>query len=246
MFGCLNTILPKMIKLTKNIEIAGKGLWLKKERALILADIHIGYEEALNKQGILVPRTQFKKIEIEVKELIEKLRPKEIIINGDLKHEFGEISNQEWAETIELIDLMTKQSKVVLIQGNHDKVLGPIARKRNLEVKEYYCLSDTCVVHGDKIIENLDTSRAKILIIGHEHPAISLIEGAKLERYKCFLLGKWKTRKLIVMPSFLPLVEGTDLRKEKLLSPYLKQNLNNFEVFIVGDKTYKFGKLKNL
>jgi hypothetical protein len=36
------------------------------------------------------------------------------------------------------------------------------------------------------------------------------------------------------------------MTKERLLSPYLQQKLDNFEVFAVGDKTYRFGKLKNI
>ena len=42
------------------------------------------------------------------------------------------------------------------------------------------------------------------------------------------------------------MIEGTDILRDKILSPLLKQNLDNFEVFAVEDKIYKFGKLKNL
>ena len=40
--------------------------------------------------------------------------------------------------------------------------------------------------------------------------------------------------------------EGTDVTKAKLLSPFLKQNLSNFEVFVVGEAVLKFGKIKDL
>jgi len=231
-----------MMEIAKGIEIIGKALWLKKVRILIISDLHIGYEEALNKQGILAPRMLFNETEKEVKELLEKIKPLVIVINGDLKHEFGEISESEWRETLKILDLMLKQSKVVLVKGNHDKSLEPIARKRNLEIVDKYENGEICIIHGDNIIE----TDKKILIIGHEHPAISLKEDPKVEKYKCFLLGKFKGKKLIVMPSFLPMIEGTDVCQKELLSPYLHQKLGNFEVFIAGDKTYKFGKLKNL
>jgi len=48
------------------------------------------------------------------------------------------------------------------------------------------------------------------------------------------------------MPSFCLVTEGTDILKEKLLSPFLDQDLKNFDVFVVADKVYDFGKLKNL
>jgi metallophosphoesterase superfamily enzyme len=51
---------------------------------------------------------------------------------------------------------------------------------------------------------------------------------------------------LIVQPSFNLVTEGTDITKERLLSPFLKQDLGDFEVFIVSDKIYKFGKVKDI
>ena len=99
-------------------------------------------------------------------------------------------------------------------------------------------------LHGDKILK--ESLNSKILIIGHEHPALNLREGPRKELYKCFLLGKYKNKILIVQPSFNLLTEGSDILKEKSLSPFLQQNLNNFEVFVVADKVYNFGKIKNL
>jgi len=230
------------------IEILDTCLLIDR-KILVLADLHIGYEEALNKQGIFVPRSQFKETEIKLNEVLKKINGKLelIVINGDLKHEFGIISGQEWDETLKIFDLLQGHcKKIILIRGNHDTVLGPVAKKRGLEIKDYYCIGDVCILHGDNILQNIDVSKAKTLIIGHEHPAVSLREEPKVEKYKCFLFGKYKKQQLIVMPSFLPIIEGTDIKKENLLSPYLHQNLNNFEVFIVVDKTYKFVKLKNI
>lgn len=234
------------MEILKGIEMLGKALWLPKQKVLVIADLHIGYEEALNKQGILVPRQQFKKIRKEISELL-KLKPRIIIINGDLKHEFGEISRQEWRETLEMLYLMLEKAEVILIKGNHDTILEPIARKKGLEIRGFYCIDSSriCILHGDKIRIEKEVNKAKILIIGHEHPAVSLQEGIKSEIYKCFLLGGWKGKKLIVMPSFLPLAEGSDIRKERLLSPYLS-DIKNFKIFVLGDRIYKFGRLKDL
>ena len=235
------------MSIAKGIEIAGCCLLINK-KILVIADLHIGYEEALAKQGVFAPRNQFKETEKRLDELFKKTGKVEIIvINGDLKHEFREISQQEWKETIKILDMIQKHCKrIILIKGNHDKILGPIAEKKKLRIRDYFCINEICILHGDKIISNSDTNKSKTLIIGHEHPAITLREEIRHENYKCFLLGKFKSQKLIVMPSFFPLIEGTDILREELLSPYLHQNLKNFEAFIVADKIYKFGKLKNL
>ena len=48
------------------------------------------------------------------------------------------------------------------------------------------------------------------------------------------------------MPSLNPISTGSDILREKLLSPFLQHNLDNFEVFIVETKTYYFGKVKDI
>lgn len=235
-----------------NISIVNLGLYINN--TLIISDIHIGYEEALNMQGILIPRLQFGEIIQSLDAIFFELKDKKvdkIIINGDLKHEFGKITDTEWRYTLRLLDYFSKKcNKIILLKGNHDTILGPIAKKRNVKIKEHEIIKNTLIIHGDKINQKteelLKKRKIKTIIIGHEHPAVSLKQGPRTEKYKCFLKGKWKKYNLIVMPSFTPVVEGSDILKEKLLSPFLQQNLGNFEVFIVGDKVYEFGKLKVL
>ena len=236
------------MKILTRMEIKRKALWFPKKKILIIADLHLGYEEALNEQGIMIPRQMFKQIKKELQDLL-KLNPKIIIINGDLKHEFGQISRQEWSEATGILDLLLKKCKVILIKGNHDTILGQIAKKKNLDIVDFYCFDDICVLHGHKVLLDKKIYDSKILVIGHQHPAISIREGIKSEKYKCFLVGKWKRKNLVVMPSFFTIFEGSDIRNEKLMSPYLdERKIGNFEIFILGenDKIYKFGKLKHI
>ena len=240
------------MEISKNIEIIDLALYLKKHKALIIADLHIGYEEELRKKGILVPRFQFKDTFNMLSKILNKTKPKLIIVNGDLKHEFGTISEQEWRETLKILDLLTEHGKVILIRGNHDNILGPIARKRNVEIKEHYKINDVLILHGNKIPDNKLLKDIKTIVIGHEHPAVSLRDKTRAEKFKCFLKGKWKRKTLIVMPSFITATEGTDILnegqdilKKKLISPFLT-NINNFEIFIVEDKVYRFGKVRSI
>ena len=259
------------MKILPNIEIVDLALYF--DSSLVIADVHIGYEEALNKQGILVPRLQFeemaKRMEIIFK-LLKNRNIERIVVNGDLKHEFSTISEQEWRNTLKLIDLLAKHcNEIILIKGNHDNILGPIARKRNVKVLDYFIVepametninkknsilkktikklrNKTLIIHGHKIPDKELLKEASTIIIGHEHPAVSLKEGPRVEQYKCYLKGKYKGKNLIVQPSFNTIIEGTDLLRDEILSPFLKQNLDNFDVFIVEDKVYEFGKLRNL
>ena len=244
-----------------------EDLALLIDSTLIIADVHIGFEEALNKQGIFVPRIHFEEIVSRVKTILGRLNGQgisRIIINGDLKHEFGTISEQEWRNTLKFLDLLLLQcNEVILIKGNHDSILGPIAKKRNIRILEHFVLTyefkrpankssnkhgknRILITHGDKIPDENLLKDASTIIIGHEHPAISLKLGARIEQYKCFLKGRYHRANLIVQPSFNTIIEGTDILRDQILSPFLRQNLDNFQVYIIEDKVYDFGKLRGL
>ena len=247
------------------LEFLNKTLLLEsgKEKILVVADLHIGYEEALNKAGVLVPRIQFKETLADLKEIFKHFKKKEkkideIIVLGDLKHEFGEISRQEWIEVKEILDFFKKKTKktgkVVLIKGNHDTVLGPIAKRKELEIKDFYIIGEKekiCFLHGHKLFPECLDKKIKMIIMGHRHPAVVLHDKYKKEKYKCFFVGKWKGKKIIILPSFFPFVEGSDvvnLVDNKLFIP--EKSLRNFDVYVLGEKNkkkiYKFGKLKSL
>ena len=171
------------MEIYENIEIIDLCLYLKKEKILVIGDMHIGLEEALNKQGILIPRQGVDDVIKRLKKIIFKLKIKEIILIGDVKHEFGTISDQEWRDTLKVLDFLLEKGKIILIKGNHDTILGPISKKRNLEVKEFYKINNMLFAHGDKIVNE----KAEVIVIGHEHPAISF------EERICFCeISTWK------------------------------------------------------
>ena len=234
------------MEIEKGIEITDLGLFIKDKKILIISDLHLGQEELIHKRGISFPLDQFKQIKDKVILFLDKLNPKIVVITGDFKHEFGSISSTEWSQISRLIDILKEKSKLIIIKGNHDAILKPIAERKEIDIKDYYKIGDIYICHGDLIPENKDFSTSKTIIIGHEHPSITLQKGPRKEIYRCFLKGKYKNKKLIVMPSLNPISAGSDIFKEKLLSPFLRQNLNNFEIFIVEAKAYYFGKVKDI
>ncbi len=58
-------------------------LALEVEDHLIISDLHLGYEEALNYQGIMVPKFQYPKILKRMEEIHSRSDCTSIIINGD-------------------------------------------------------------------------------------------------------------------------------------------------------------------
>lgn len=238
----------KFTEIYPGIEIVDLALYIREHKTLIITDTQIGLEENLNKQGILIPRFQYKDIIKALDKIFDKAGIENIdkvVINGDVKHEFGEISRQEWRDVLNLLGyLQEKSKKIILVKGNHDTILGPLAEKKGLQIKNHYNIGNITILHGHKIFPRLKLN--KIIIIGHEHPAVSLKKGSRVERFRCYLKGKWKNHVLIVQPSLNFVRIGYDVLQEKLLSQFLQHDINNFDVYIVEDKIYYFGKIKDL
>ncbi len=234
-----------MQKIHENIYAIETSLYLKKEQILIIADTHFGFEESLHMQGVLVPKTQYKQMIEQLKRILSKCKCKKIIINGDIKHEFGRITRQEWKDINSFIDFCNKNFEdIIFVKGNHDPMLKFVINKQKIKEVKEFVVGNVLIVHGDYVPVSLE----KTIIIGHEHPAIILRSEAKREKYKCFIKGKYKKSVLIVEPSFNPLTEGSDITKEKKFGSFLK-DLSDFEVFIYDDKTkkiLKFGKLDDV
>ncbi len=262
----------RSVSLAPGLELIDLALFLPERRALALADVHLGIEDALKDEGILVPRQHLAQVQERLERIFKELaitpaEPLEkIIVNGDLRHQFGPLSRIEHKESKEFLRWLAPWTEqIVLIEGNHDGSLQHFANERITVTKSHsegYCW----FVHGDEALTPSPSPvgqprerggrkagvRAKAwLIIGHEHPAVGLRDPVtgRIEIYKCFLVGTFKGHNLLVLPSFNQLVRGSDLLKEQPLSPFVQQSdLEEFSVYPVSDdgQIYEFGPLRRL
>jgi len=240
----------------KDIIIQDLFLYLPKYKTFIMSDIHIGYEESLQRKGAFIPKNNYNDLILRIERAIENIKKKyvveTIIINGDLIHEFGKISFDEKKLINNFLDFLLIYGDVIILKGNHDNFVKHIVDKtdknsinKNITIKDNWVIEDILIIHGDLVPKKEILKNIKTIIIGHEHPAINIKSFSKSEKFKCFLKGKYLNKNLIVMPSCNLLIEGTDVLHETLLSPYLKNNdLLNFEAYVIGDVVYDFGKLK--
>jgi len=238
------------MELLKGIFAEDLFLYIQDHKTFIISDIHIGYEESLNRQGILIPRNNYNDLILRLERSLEHIKKKDIIetiiINGDLIHEFGKISKKEKELVNRFINFLSNYANLIIIKGNHDNSLKYIVDK-DIEIIDKVLLGKTLIIHGDKLAPKESLRKIDTIIIGHEHPAISIQSGSRIEKFKCFLKGKYERKNLIVMPSCNLFIEGTDVLREKLLSPFLKNlKIRDFEAYIIEDKLYDFGKIKNL
>lgn len=239
------------------IKYIGKCLMIEKEKTLVVGDMHFGYEHELNEAGVLIMRQMYEQLILDLKVIFKRVgRCKRIVFLGDLKHGFAGINRQEWGDLTRLFDFVAENcGEIVILKGNHDNYLKNVVEKwkkeygkgRKIEVYDYYTLGEIIFMHGDKDFEEAYDNNIKMWIVGHGHPAIVLRKGVKREKYKCFLTGKFKGKKIIIAPSFAEFVEGSDPREHEFKLAW-KFDLKNFEVKIVSDnlEVLDFGKLRDL
>lgn len=224
-------------------------LALQIDDYLIIADLHLGYEEDLNRKGIMIPRFQYRQIKERLEQIARYTNSEKIIINGDLKHEFGRISRQERKEVSGFIDFLQDMfQEIILIKGNHDNFMPFIDHNSQMNIVEEVSLDNYLIIHGDRIPADSLLKEAEVLIIGHEHPCIGIRSMERVEKLKSFLGGEFKDKKLIVMPSFNFISEGSDVLQEKPLTPFLKSvSVDDFNVYGVENfEIFPFGKIKQL
>lgn len=254
----------RSVSLTFGLELIDLALFLPQQRALAIADVHLGIEDALKDEGVLVPRHHLAQVQGRLERIFQELHvtPSEplqkIIINGDLRHQFGPLSRAEHKESGEFLHWLARWAEqIVLVEGNHDGSLQQFQSER-ITVTKSYSEGECWFVHGDEDLppwphyrRGKGAGERSWLVIGHEHPAVSLRDPVtgRTEVYKCFLVGTFREYNLLVLPSFNQLVRGSDLLKEQALSPLVQQSdLEEFSVYVVSDdgSIYEFGPLRRL
>lgn len=234
------------------MEFVGKTLLVEIDgkQVLVIGDLHLGYEEALNQIGIFVTRTMYDELIEYFDRVFEKVgKISEVVLLGDVKHSFGNINGQEWEDILGFLDyLKGKCGKIIVVRGNHDVILDQIVGKKNVEVVNYYHAGDYFFMHGHEDFIEAHGGKVKHWIMGHAHPSVKLGDGTKVEKFKCFLEGEHEGKKVTIVPSFFNYYEGSDPR-ESYLGLAWNFDLNKFNVKIVsGDKleVLEFGELGKL
>ncbi len=241
----------------ENYIFLGKTLFFPEKGILAMGDLHLGYEYMLQQSGILVPEMQIKEVKEELKEILEEIKKREfklkkIIFIGDIKHSFA----YQWKEKNYFNDILrflqgyVKDRDIILIKGNHDTIDYSFSDR----LQDYYIEDGLAFIHGHHSFPEVFGKEIKTIVMGHIHPSIMLSDkaGIKREKYKCFLAGKFREKKIIILPSFLATLEGTTVNSleyeyDDSFSIIPKTSIMKFNVFVVGEKeVYDFGKIKKL
>ncbi|MCL4372436.1 metallophosphoesterase [Candidatus Marsarchaeota archaeon] len=244
-------MLGEDIELLDGLPIA----FIKSLNALAVADIHLGYEGVMAKRGVLIPKVNFNKMTESISKAIAKTNASTLIVDGDIKNEFSKVDEEEFNELYDFIMFAKgKGIKPILIKGNHDNFVERYKEPFKLEVhRQQARMGKYLFFHGEEMPEIGKAERGvKTLIMGHEHPAIGIINAiGNRERLKCFLHGSYKGKSLLVLPALNYLAGGTEVNivpYEELLSPIFSHvSIDKMHAIAIGyGSTIDFGEIRNL
>ena len=241
--------------LAPGLRAVGLGLLVEDLDALVVADLHIGYEQALEEAGVHLPPVQYRFIKSFVLRALEETGVRKLIILGDVKHEFGSALKQEWSETLDLLSTLKERGvEAHVVRGNHDNFLIPILKRLEVPLHDPYLKEGRYLfIHGHKEMP-LDawSGGVECVVMGHEHPAVMLRDELGVSvKLKSFLVGSYGEAALVVVPALSPLMPGTEVNvpRTKFLSPLLREvDVASMRAFVVelGSGVYDFGTVELL
>ncbi|ACB40330.1 metallophosphoesterase [Pyrobaculum neutrophilum] len=242
----------------------GVVLPLRRERILLLADTHVGYEVELRRERGVNAVSQTGRLIGGILELLEQHNATSIAILGDVKHELP-VPRESVEEVKTFLRAIAKRAPLLLIPGNHDSLLEQIAVGiEGVEVapNRGVLLGRYLLLHGHVKPAREDLERAEVVVMGHTHPAVVIrdeigyavkepailkIRASRTKLCRSLYGGPCKRRghiRIVVLPAAHPLITGVDIREipslaaeGRTLLRHVEWKPENIEVYL-ADMTY--------
>lgn len=155
-----------------------------KTRTLVIADPHIGWENALQEKGIHVP-SQTIKILNKLISLLLEYKPDSLLILGDVKFTVVKSEPSEWHDIPDFFNQLQHYVKrISIVRGNHDANLEPLLPENVVLLPATGTIvDDVGLFHGHKWLSP-SLLECKTLVMGHVHPVVVFRDpsGFKLTR----------------------------------------------------------------
>lgn len=198
---------------------------------VVLGDLHLGYERALEQEGMYIPRMNSDSIRDALNDILFRYEPERVVLLGDIKHDFRHAGYEEKNEVRGIMRLLSEACEVIAVKGNHDNYLQNIISDLGMLAVEYVDIGGFRLEHG-----HID-SGVRPVIIGHEHPSVripgSVGGGLKLQ---CFVHARKEG--VYVLPPFSPFSSGNDLVLDEkcVMAPALRSSdFANADMYGVTD-----------
>lgn len=189
-----STALPFELSGQSLLLLPQKAIFWQQEKALIVADVHLGKVGHFRKAGIAVPRDMEQNDLAVLSDLIDEYKPKKILFLGDLFHSD---LNADW-DWFVLWRKQFPKLEMILIRGNHDIIHDRHYLDLNVSLHNELAIGPFLMLHHPLPEETLQNTEGYVFC-GHIHPGISLKGKARQSiTLPCFAFGS----RQVILPSF--------------------------------------------
>ena len=172
----------RLIVAGERLELHGeRAVYWRRQKCLLLADIHFGKGSVLRRAGINVPTGQTSGDLARLDSLIAHYQPARVIVLGDLVHGAAPLDApwigmvSDWRRRHAAIDM-------TLIAGNHDRHFD--ARELGFDiVGDELSLPPLVLRHAP------EGAPGRYVMAGHVHPGVTLQDGWRKHRLPAFRFG---------------------------------------------------------
>jgi len=188
------------------IKILGRPALMLKGQTLVVADLHLGFENELRSRGINIPLKN-DEFALRIRDLARTTKAERLVLLGDIKHHVAGPERLEFLVVPQFFSAIEGEvSEIHVVLGNHDGELEALLPRDVIVHSPTGMRSgDSWLTHGSaKLPEEAKSS--KWVIMGHVHPSVRLSDTMGYRySFQVWLSGLRKDRKggmIVVMPSF--------------------------------------------
>lgn len=222
------------------------ALFIKNKKILIVADLHIGIESQLRKQGLNTSSRTQNMIDSLLK-ICKKYKPFEIILLGDIKHNIPSSTIQERRDVKNFLTTIKEYGSVHLLPGNHDGNINKISPPEIIiHPSNGFSIENIGFVHGHRWPSE-EIMQCDQIVISHTHPTVMFTDRLGYKTFEpCWIKGMFLKNKLkekypegiissiLIMPAFNPLCGGIAVNQEGVSGPIGKIiDIQNAQIYLI-------------
>ena len=236
------------------IKVLGEPALLLSDGTLVVADLHLGFENELRSKGINIP-LKVDELSARMENLIRSTASKRLVILGDIKHHVAGPEKLEFLVIPEFFSAIRgEHSELHVVLGNHDGDLEALLpRSVVIHGSAGFAWGENWLTHGSTKLPKEATS-SRCVIMGHVHPSVRIKDTMGYRySFQVWLSGPMKGgkgRTIIVMPSFnkyvgqLAMNEPTRANMRGPLLSKTEVDLESLEIQTLDG--HALGRLSNL
>ena len=205
-----------------------------EKKNLIVADIHIGFENGMASNKIFIGKNStINELIQELTEIIDFEKPDSVILLGDIKSSIKNISRNEWDEIPLFFKKIREKCDVILVPGNHDANIQRLVPDNISMISSTGMVDENILLTHGHVMPSENFSHVDKIIMGHLHPVFfqenSIINGQrvwvsiKTEKDNIFP-NKSGEIEITIIPSFNKYFYATHRKQyKKSISPIINK-----------------------